>query len=109
MLLFWFRPLPENREINFNVLLDDHVIFNNTYTGANDQYGWSNVSILLEPIFETYGLNIGVHRIAFNNSGSFMHNSMILTSFAFLSKIIDPVAASTILMALMFSLSSVFI
>jgi len=65
VLLFWYKPLPENRDVTFIVLIDDNVILNNTYTGTNDQYSWSNITIPLEPLFETYGLSIGVHEISF--------------------------------------------
>jgi hypothetical protein len=68
VLLFWLKPLPENNEIIFKVLFDGYVIFNHTYTGANEQYDWVNIQIMLEPIFSTYELTTGVHEIRFHIS-----------------------------------------
>ena len=68
MLSFWFKPSPEGSWINFQVLFDGYVIFNNTYTGSNNEYYWINVLISLEPIFEKYGLETGVHEIRFHVS-----------------------------------------
>ena len=58
-LTFWIRPFPEGQSVGFEFLFDDIVLFEENFTGNNQEYDWEKITIILEP--ET-----GMHEIKFS-------------------------------------------
>jgi len=56
---FWIKPFPEGQSVGFEFIFDDVVLFDENFTGNNNEYDWENIVITLEP-------EIGIHEIRFS-------------------------------------------